>query len=343
MNFFHGPGVLYRNALAGNANYTTMQALTTGTAGGITGSGSVATPNFHGIASNGAGTWVIGGASGTLTNGFVITSTDGGATWTGYTPAYGVTTNGNTAPMFVHYLNGKFWAIVQMHGVLVSSVDGITWSAVQVVGGTTSVMDLAYGAGLYVAIPGVTATALFWTSPDGVTWTQRTAPGSLTTWTSIRFLNGKFVAIASQGATPACYTSPDGITWTVAGVPKSATTNQPIREVIYVGGLYIANTARLTSTPFIQTSPDLVTWTQRVVSTVSTGWWHGLAYGNGVFYITDTGSTKTLTSTDGITWTAGLTLPNIGGWGIAFDGSSNRFMTACSSPATSYAISVIQS
>jgi hypothetical protein len=115
----------------------------------------------------------------------------------------------------VIYGNNVFVA-VGGSGNIATSPDGATWTA-QTSGVTTQLTDVAYGAGVFVAIPDASNVAI--TSPDGITWTQCILPSSVS-WSSITYSGMQFVAIASGSNISA--TSSDGITWSQEPLPTSS-------------------------------------------------------------------------------------------------------------------------
>jgi hypothetical protein len=160
--------------------------------------------------------------------------------------------------------------------------------------------SVAFGAGVFVAVAGSTATAA--TSTDGITWTQRSLPAT-STWQSVCFGGGLFVALTSSDSVAA--TSPDGITWTLRNLPSS----QNWHGVTYGGGLFVALAY---SSAIAATSPDGITWTQRSLPVSST--WYAVTYGGGQFVALANSSTVAATSPDGITWTQRVNSVGASGW-----------------------------
>lgn len=164
----------------------------------------------------------------------VMTSTDG-INWTGYAGtggnwravAYG---NGRfvavafslapAAQMMISTNNGVSWSIQSLTGVddvrftsitygnglfvaigstgtnrVLTSPDGITWTAVAVPVGTWQAVTA--GNGIFVAV-GSAGTNRVITSSDGVTWTARD-PANTNPWQSVVYGTNKFVAVALTG------------------------------------------------------------------------------------------------------------------------------------------------
>ena len=159
----------------------------------------------------------------------VYTSPDG-TTWTRRTlPVTGARIN------HVRFLNGKFFlgmdAATNNSGVptgaagaVLSSPDGIAWTASTITTPLYGPDDFAYGNGVYVAtvsaVSGQNTQVI--TSTDGVTWTPRTvATGAY--YAGLAFANGKFYVTVNGGTNLGLYGSTDGVTWTRStAAPASA-------------------------------------------------------------------------------------------------------------------------
>jgi hypothetical protein len=122
--------------------------------------------------------------------------------------------------------------------------------------------------------------------------------------------NKTFVAVYPRTGVPGAATSPDGVTWTSRTLPP---TNVWWSDVTYGSGQFVAvGTRNATGGPFLNvaTSPDGITWTLRTTtivdsSTLDSGFWRGVNYGNGLFIADQKTSYNSAfaTSSDGITWT----------------------------------------
>ena len=149
----------------------------------------------------------------------VFTSPDG-ITWTRRSlPAGGRT----GAPRF---LNGKFFLGLTPdsnfggNGVILSSSDGIAWTASANLGSAVNAPnEFTYGNGIYAA-PLSNSAVQVATSTDGLTWSTRpiVAGGASS---HITFFNGKFYANIYNSAA-GLYSSTDGVTWAkIAGAPTN--------------------------------------------------------------------------------------------------------------------------
>lgn len=202
--------------------------------------------------------------------GFVGYSSDG-TTWNTRTPF------GSAIHMGASLIQGG------LNGAILTSADGVTYTARQSFT-TSSITAITYnGSNLYVA---GASNGNIGTSTDGVSWTPQTS-GTALNITSLTF-GSVFLAGLGNGT---LRTSTDGITWTPQ---TSGTTNQ----------LYVAFGASLYAfaslTGLIRTSTDAVTWNTQTSGTLTN--LLSLKFLNSLF-LTGGLSGTLLTSTDAITWT----------------------------------------
>lgn len=220
-------------------------------------------------------------------------SEDGGNTW--------VNSNSPTGGFNdVIFAGGQFVAIGYINNCYTSD-DGKSWESKSIPQPDSSVSynSLAYGNGLYIAIPGgynTSAQSSYATSPDGISWTKRYLPSSKA-WSVVEYGGNRFVVLDS-GST-AAYSS-DGINWAQVTMPVS----KPWFDIAHGAGTFVAVAAGpgRPSTDVYLTSPDGITWTKRLFP-FSSQWgaigfmeeassWTALAYG-----------THCVTSDDAINWT----------------------------------------
>lgn len=211
----------------------------------------------------------------------VFTSTDSGATWTGYSLPN--TTAGGIVYFGFDIGNSLFCAtgFSSSTNRCATSPDGITWTS--------------------RTIPNATSA---YTQMGGVIW-----------------VNSRFVISGANGTFYPCVSSStDGTTWTSSVVVASALGYPSIGLIAYGAGLYIlpcgggSGSARL-----VKTSPDLTTWTDRTVSGTYTNGIisRDVMFNGSIFYISGYTNPGTVylyaTSTDGISWT--LVSSNISAYG----------------------------
>jgi len=127
-----------------------------------------------------------------------------------------------------------------------TSTDGLNWTP-RHSGSGSYLVDVAYGAGLFVALGAGSESGHSYTSPTGTTWTKRNIP---TGGTHISFYNGIFIITHASGTN---LISSDGITW--APIPTSI--NNKLEKVFYAQGLYMARAGS-----FLATSTDGTNWIQ---------------------------------------------------------------------------------
>lgn len=199
---------------------------------------------------------------------------------------------------------GTRFAILSDVGLAtVNSTDGVNW--VQGGNAPTGAKRPNWAGNvtnnMFVVLFNASGTALI-SSPDGITWTSRTLPAS-STWQSIACKGTMFVA-TNAGATTA--SSPDGITWTA----RTGTSNTSITasDTLFVGVKQTTASAAI-----VWTSTDGITWVSRSIATVSNFQYNSVWWNGSVFIIMQTnGGVNVQTSPDGINWTAGSFVPNLG-------------------------------
>lgn len=254
----------------------------------------------------GDGRFVAVGDTGTI-----VTSDDGGATWTDRS------LSGVLHPPFfeaVTYGDGRFVAVGSDTSgpVVYTSSDGSTWSpAGAPAGGVTELMGVAYGEGLYVAAAvysgageggGAIATT---TDPTTVAWSVYVPPGA-GALRAVTYGGGRFVAVDASGRT---YTSPDGHKdWTPADTAAAG-----LRGVAYGGGLFVAGGYGLSPTFFSEdrvcASQDATSWTCTWLGTADT--FTGVAFGGRFVLVGSDGhifASATIGDVTPPTWPGGASL-----------------------------------
>ncbi|GMX59294.1 MAG: hypothetical protein MNSN_02920 [Minisyncoccus archaeiphilus] len=192
------------------------------------------------------------------------------------------------------YGNGVFVAL-SLSGTnqVMTSPDGINWTARKMPGDYKTWYSVAYGNGLFVAVGWNDQVV---TSPDGIRWTLRSIPVK-EWWRSVTYGNGLFVAVAMSSGDNRVMTSPDGVKWTIRRFPE----NNSMSSVAYGKGLFVAVAGNGTNR--IMTSPDGINWTAR--KSPENNWWRKVIYANGLFVaVAGNGTNRIMTSPDGINWTA---------------------------------------
>jgi hypothetical protein len=128
-----------------------------------------------------------------------------------------------------------------------TSTNGIDWDPHNV---NASLGDIAYGAGLFVAIGihngSVNDSGHTYTSAGGTIWTKRDIPGG----SKISFGNGLFIVPYANGTN---LVSADGINWATL---NTGISNLP-GKAIYANGLFLAAAGG-----YLATSKDGTNWTQ---------------------------------------------------------------------------------
>jgi hypothetical protein len=219
----------------------------------------------------------------------VLTSPDGGETWSTY---YGSWT------AMVKALACKTGRCVGAGGgggysegpTLISTQDLKQWT---VTGGDEPIAySLAYGNGQFIAVRGGLKPVTH-TSPDGLTWTR--ADGGWGPLLSITFQGGRFLAGSTSGNAKYLVTSADGRTWEHG--PEFSIW--AVSGITYGKGRYVVGTA----------GGGIGVFSSDLQSNLggSMGSLLDAAYGKGVFV--GAGLVQLSDSTDGLTWTTAVSKP----------------------------------
>lgn len=150
-----------------------------------------------------------------------------------------------------------------------------------------NLLDVAYGAGRYVAVGEYGVIRL---STDGFVWTTK-ADGTQQDQglAGIVYANGRFVAVGHKGR---ILTSTDGLTWS----PATSGTTESLTGIAYDGGKLVAVGWK----GIILTSSNGLSWT---IQTANPAYiFTSVAYGGGQFVVGDAHG-RIITSPNGINWT----------------------------------------
>ena len=216
-------------------------------------------------------------------SGNIFTSTDA-ITWTSRTSGTTYSLNGIT------YGNSIFLAVGgsgNSNGVILTSSDGVTWSAQSKSGGNHVYRATTFGNSTFIIV-GKNGKIL--KSSDGSNWTDV----SISSRDLLDVTYGNmFVAVSELSK---LYTSSDGSSWTTVDISSG-----PSGDVNYYGVAFGNNTyVAVGSSGKIYSSSDGSSWTSR--SSGITGTLNDIAYGNSVFVVVGS-SGKIITSSDGSSWT----------------------------------------
>lgn len=128
---------------------------------------------------------------------------------------------------------------------IITSPDGVTWTSRSTPLAGQTILDIAFGAGRFVAT--LSGTTTYFQSTDGVNWATATYPAGVSI-NQVTFGNGLFIAVGFSGVV---LRSSDGINW----VQQNITANQ-LTAVVWTGARFIA--VGVLST--VATSTDGVSW-----------------------------------------------------------------------------------
>jgi len=233
-------------------------------------------------------------------------------TVTGFVPVWTAISNnifGNINSIV--YCNNTFVA-VGASGIIVTSINGTTWSAVSdsTFGTYNGISAIAYGNNTFVAVGdnGKMATStdncVTWTAvSDSKIWDYISGNYGRTAGISdIAYGNGMFIAVGGNYGKMATSTD-NGVTWTAVSDSKLGNTEyDSIYAIVYENNIFIAGGRN----GKMATSSDGATWTAVSDSTFENDAIYTIAYNNKMF-VAGGSNGKIATSTDnGVTWTAVL-------------------------------------
>jgi len=222
--------------------------------------------------------------------------------------------------------------------VMVSD-NGSTWFAGNTgVNNTNNWMSVAFGdtpqyGPMFVAVSsngtnrammsgGVYATG--GTGTVGTYWNASQTAPALFPWNSVCYGNNVFVAVGASGVS---YSENAGYNWTSGTIPSTAWNTWT--SVAYGNGTFVAVASNNTAgNPVMYSLNDGTTWTSASNVPVST--WQSVAYGNSLFVaVANAGTTRVMTSPDGITWIAG-TAPSQSWTSVIYGEEDGLWVAVCS-------------
>jgi hypothetical protein len=154
--------------------------------------------------------------------------------------------------------NGSSFVALGNDGSVISSADGLNWSANVAVGAAgMNGLGFAFVGGVTPRYVAVGDGGNVFTSSDLATWTPATS-GTGNALTSIAPLNGRFIVTGAGGI---ILTSPDGITWTTVN-----STGATLRAAAFNANAPVVHYAAVGDAGTILTSADAVSWAPATVA-----------------------------------------------------------------------------
>ncbi len=137
----------------------------------------------------------------------------------------------------------------RVDAILFSSVDGASWSALQITNSTGALVgapsSYAYGNGIYVASAGV-RSRVYVTSADGVNWIARLPGLDSTVLGTIVYFKGLFYATTTENGhmSHELHSSADGVNWTpvpnLTSRPRQLAASRSVLLMNAPGGLLLS-------------------------------------------------------------------------------------------------------
>ena len=247
------------------------------------------TNNIGGIA-YGAGVAVA-----PINTGDVITSTDGGVTWSTISVSTAETVSTIT------YGNGTFVA-AGSNGFTAVSTDSINWTGTSIPD-AGSLSRSAFSNNLFFVWNFTSSGLELYVSSDGVNWVSADLGAHFNFNYDITYGNGVFVAVGvfyvNNIIQPITAKSTDGISWT--GSNTGLLAGDALLSVVYANGLFVTVGREEYS---IYTSEDGDTWTLRKGNdtNITTRTFRKIVYSDNLF-VTVGNNGRIYSSEDGLTWT----------------------------------------
>lgn len=139
----------------------------------------------------------------------VLTSSNGGDTWSNSANPVPI-----SGPYSVAYGNNSF-VVIGSGGVATTTDGGGSWTVGS--GDTSSLSEVVYGNGIFVAVGAVGVVGKVLTSTDGSVWTSQLLP-PISGLYSVTYGNNYFAAVGANGT---IITSPNGVDWTDRNTTKT--------------------------------------------------------------------------------------------------------------------------
>lgn len=221
----------------------------------------------------------------------------------------------------VTYGNGLFVAVASAGtgDRVMTSPDGVNWTAATASVANVVWISVAYGAGTFVA---VSRSGDVMRSSDGITWTSGGSTGFDTR--AVSFGNNMFVAVGLQS--PRIKTSPDGTTWTTASWAGTQPLNQWYAGA-FGNNMFVAAGAprgAVADSAYSDAAGGQWNPSNHVYGTagVPLHQWNDITYAAGTFVAVGQRAVgyRAMTSTNGADWTDQVT-PVDNAWeGVAYGG-----------------------
>lgn len=182
------------------------------------------------------------------------------------------------------------YLLVAFH-LLADPLDDWTWRNPLPTG--NALRAVAYGGGNFVAVGEVGAILV---SQDALNWSGQRSP-TTTSLGAITYGGGRFVALGPVliDALPTIITSCDATNW-IAAAPGTTNT-------LFAVGFGNSTFVAVGENETIVTSSDGTNWVKRHETPFGNRF-VGVAYGNGLFIVTVSGSGSVLVSSNGVNWTS---------------------------------------
>ena len=310
------------------------------------GEGAVATAIVGGLGGSGAQlTAVIG--TGTLATQIVSVTVDNGGF--GYTTAPTIvftSASGSGATATCTVLNGAIAGITMtINGSGYLTVPTVIAATDRITGFTINSWGKNYFSTPTVTISGggssnqATGAAVLTNAGVSSITVGNTGGSGYTSQPTVTILDtsARYLAI-STSATNSAYQTVAGLTSPSAWTAASSTAKTNLYSLTYGGGTFVAVGGASGTATCVQTTDGGTTWNDRssVITALVSGYYSTVTYGAGTFVAINNGALVTSYSANGVTWTAGGSLPSGVTTTVSSAYGNGRFVTLGSDGKVAY-------
>ena len=279
--------------------------------------------NYLSVATDGAGTWVAGHATG------MIRSTNNGTSWSSISPAVaGVKTIATN--------NSGTWIGTNYGTAAIRSTDnGATWSNITINPTGTLINKIAFGGGRFLAV----GTTSFMSSNGGVDWSP-TAAQYLAVLQSLARSSNAAVAINNQTSGYYARSTDNGSSWSFVSTPIPLGGASNPQDVSFGNGAFVICGYTSTNAAFFRSLDNGLTWINVSPSASANSQMYRIATnGTGTWVAGGQGAKFYRSADNGLTWGSPFTTTPLGTAnaivGIASSGGNTWIAATASAVARS--------
>jgi hypothetical protein len=238
------------------------------------------------------------------------------AMWSNDGITWAETTMPGTATTWVSVVYGgnRFIAIAESNRTAYST-DGISWvegTSLPAAFSSSTNKKILYGDGVFVVFE-TWNNQVKYSLNNGSTWSSVITPGDDLLWIAGYGETGRFLGINNNTSREIIY-SDDGISWNLSGLISTLPYASPIHNIVYGNNLFLIIATTFSRVYSLYSSNNGDTWTTvEQNSSISSGDYKALSYGNGLFAALRYSSNEYIYSLNGHQWNKS-NLPSVNNW-----------------------------